>query len=105
MCIINGYDNNIRHIIKVWYFKIYYSRKLQDGPDLTSNKASSGETNGVSTITSLDKTFSKVDIKSTQNNQIHRTVVPNHVIPSDVPAEKHPNASYANNFIRYISCQ
>ena len=41
-----------------------------------------------------------MDIKSTQNNQIHRTVVPNHVIPSDVPAEKHPNASYANNFIR-----
>ena len=26
--------------------------------------------------------------------------MPNHVIPSDVPQEKHPNAAYANNFIR-----
>ena len=84
--------------------KLYDSRKLQDGPDFTSNKAASGETNGVSTIKGLDKSFNQVDIKSTQNNPVHRTVVPNHVIPSDVPAEKHPNASYANNFIRYISC-
>ena len=30
----------------------------------------------------------------------NRIVVPNHTIPVDAPAEKHPNRAYTNNFIR-----
>ena len=62
----------------------------------------SGAAESVATFTSAKRPFNQVDFTRNQNNQPHRTVVPNHVIPSDVPADIHPNASYANNFIRYI---
>ena len=46
----------------------------------------------------LDRTFNQDS--NDDNMKSIRTVVPNHIIPSDVPQEKHPNAAYANNFIR-----
>ena len=77
-----------------------YSRKLEDGA--TNNSATKAVTNGASnygtTISSLNKSFNQ-DLNSL-NNKLHRTIVPNHVIPSDVPEEKHPNAAFSNNFIR-----
>ena len=30
----------------------------------------------------------------------HRTVVPNHCIPADVPEAEHPNAAYLDNYVR-----
>ena len=30
----------------------------------------------------------------------HRTIVPNHIIPSDVPKTEHPNRTYLDNFVR-----
>ncbi len=30
----------------------------------------------------------------------HRIIVPNHLVPSDVPASRHPNREYLDNFVR-----
>lgn len=30
----------------------------------------------------------------------HRIIVPNHMVPSDVPVSDHPNRNYLNNFVR-----
>ena len=77
-----------------------HSRKLKDGTttDTATNTIANGVNNYVATINNLNKSFNQ-DVNS-QNDKNHRTIVPNHVIPSDVPQEKHPNAAFANNFIR-----
>ena len=42
---------------------------------------------------------------NTESDKTIRIVVPNHMIPSDVPQDKHPNAAFSNNFIRYKQLQ
>ena len=79
-------------LIKAYRFS---SRK----PSSTNlNTAANGINNYNTTSTIVEKPLSSDFNHETSKST--RVVVPNHVIPSDVPQEKHPNASYANNFIR-----
>ena len=73
------------------------SRKPKDGTEI--NTLANGLQNFRATSSGLDKSFNQD--ANTEYNKSVRIVVPNHVIPLDVPQEKHPNSSFANNFIRY----
>ena len=81
----------------VYQLLICFSRKSKDGTELNTavngNNSLSVNSNGVDKHAHQDFNY--------ESSKSIRTVVPNHVIPSDVPQEKHPNAAYANNFIRY----
>jgi hypothetical protein len=79
------------------YIKLFaFSRQPKDGTEV--NTISNGSKN-LTTSNGLDKSFNQD--ANVDNSKSIRIVVPNHVIPLDVPQEKHPNSSFANNFIRY----
>jgi len=77
---------------------LLFSRKPKDGTEI--NTLANGLQNFRATSSGLEKSFNQD--ANTEYNKSIRIVVPNHVIPLDVPQDKHPNSSFANNFIRYM---
>ena len=77
------------------------SRKPKDGTEENTI------VNGLKTYSHVSKDLASSfdQDANTESDKTIRIVVPNHMIPSDVPQDKHPNAAFSNNFIRYKQLQ